>query len=512
MVLFTMDHIQSLWQILLFRYKKYKEEKAFLICNDMYRNYDFLNNMKKERIFEDVIFQPAKFRKSQLTEKDWETQTYVDYEKLLGDSNISIYDFSCRYCTFDVYNDFAVYATQKDMEFNYIESNPMQFNFKIDIYYSILTRGENGDLEHEKLARKYDTLIGIRNANVKSRYVWKKTCEKDIEVDFVEDFYSLGNNEREIVDKCIAVDGLQKNQKISIFFFNNAVLPRDYAKVMIDKTYCLYALIVDIYLEKIDNLWIKDHPNNFWLKKYADKSGLFNNNYIDGRVPIELLLFSKGIKISKAISCDSTTHLKLKDYVDSNLKLGHDVFFFWRELIKLFVTYDIQKYLGDKYRNHFFGISRNLLINYKNAVGEPFVEGEPLGINPSILKGKIFTVVGSIPETEKEKIEIALHGANEDTTVVFWNSDKHDNFLPTDKSLLEYFLTVRIEKKINNTLLADVAIEKMYIFVKNPNTRMRLKKYCLDHLLRYSQCQIKASVLGYHEDICLMYLKMRDNL
>ena len=494
MVLFTMEHIGSLWLVLLFRYKIHKDESAVLFTLNMYKDFEFLNNMKKEGIFTNIIYYSPKYRRDQLLNRDWEKQIDEDYDNMFENIDLSISDFSYIYCTFDISNDFSIYATRNGIVHNYIESGIKDFR---EEKYSILTNAFNGDAEHERITRKYDALLGLKNPYVKKRYVWERESEKDVMVDFIEEFFGLGDDAKRVLAKCLKQVGVPKGQNISVFFMNSWGWTCGRAKVKIEDLYLVYALIIDIYLSDVDNLWIKDHPINIQVEKYASRSGLFKYNSIDRTVPIELLSFCMNLRFNKVISCNSTSNFKLRKYVEQNIVLGDEAFYFWQDLIKMFVTYDIQKYIGERFKNYYYGVNRNLLINYIKATGNLLENNEPMGINPSILKGKIFTIIGRVGEDDKEKINFALCNADEDTTVIIWNYNR--NSFQLDVSLMEFLLVVRIEKRLKGYSIINSSNEYIGIFSKSRALRSKVKKYYLIKELANSKCDIEASVISYED-------------
>ena len=191
-----------------------------------------------------------------------------------------------------------------------------------------------------------------------------------------------------------------------------------------------------------------------------------------------------------------------------NIGIGNEPFSYWQELIKLSVTYDIERHLGIGYRHHYHGVNRNLLISYKRAIGTPFEGGMPFGINPAILKGKIFTIVGEISAENEAKIEQALHGTDEETVVVFWNTDGKYRFLPLDANLLSKFTVIKISKipKHGYMYPPEMAFEYIYVYANEENKK-RLKSYIYDKKLTFTECLIHAEVVDAQRN--LLYISGR---
>ena len=488
MVLFVMQHIGGLYQILTFRFLKHRNQKAILLMCEGHKNVTFINNMEGE-IFDKIVLFKVKDRKEYLEENTWEEQVVKDYGSIFAGMGIRISDFSDIYCAHDLCNDFYYYCEHEKVYVNYLEIAPGLLSSKDP--YSLLTELGSDPL-HEVFSRKYDTVRGGISSYVKTRYVFRKTLDKDVETDFYNDLYKIDSKSIALIGKAISINKFDiTTDRCSVFLFNSEGWTALRSKV---DTYFSHAIICDIYLNKIGNLIIKDHPNNRGKRNLKEVKSLFESvPNLPADIPLELIVLTKRCKFDKVISCASTGNAKIANYVNENVVLGNEPYLYWRCLLKLMISYEVEKILGETYREYFHGISKPLLVNYRKSIVYPFFEGFPKDINTSILKGKIFTIIDKIEAENEKNIENALENADKETVVVFWNTDESFLFVPYNEKLLENFVVVKICKTaLENNLYPDLTDEFVYFFSKDLEIREKLKQYSYDRDLKYTKCNIHA--------------------
>ena len=133
---------------------------------------------------------------------------------------------------------------------------------------------------------------------------------------------------------------------------------------------------------------------------------------------------------------------------------------------------------------------------FKKYVFKPFPQDDPRGINPRILKGEIFTVIGQVSSQELESIEYALKNADMKTCAVFLNDQLNSL---EDLTLLEYFVPIEIKKeKLREKILCDTQTEYIYFFCKDEKIRHCLSILNHEKTLNYSGIKlfIKADISG----------------
>ena len=506
MVLFYMEHIGSLYQIVTFRYKYHKDEEVCLIAEGKYRDVKFLYKMIDENIFSKIVFFDIAFTKTMLGNNTWEN--YIDnyYSNLFYDNNINLDECNAIYCTFDIFNDILLFFMKHKKNVYFIES--IEGAFINDSLYSVLTNHNAGDIRHEEVNRKYDLLLGKNNRNVIKRFVWKKVLDKDVEFEFIEEFYNLDIKYINKIKSAIINEKSFLPENAVIYFLNSYGYTCPKAK---EDAYVVHSIICDLFLKRKKSVWIKDHPSNAFLQQDKNITDIFSYNSLRGEVPIEFYFLGTSPKSIQIVSCNSTSNSKINQFVKQSIKLGDSVLTEWKKLFKLTVTYDIRQYLNLSFKHHYMGISRELIIKYWECMETPFPENDLLGINPSILKGKIYTIIDTINDNQEEAIHSALQNADEETIVIFFNSDSTFRFIPLTKNLINYFHVFKISKNGNNQSADYFEDEYLYVFCKSKKIGESLIDYSFDYYMKYLNCNICVERVSNTMIENIFYKKIIDN-
>lgn len=482
-----MQHVGGLYQVLTFLHKYHSDEKAVLFTESINKSNHIFQGLKDAGFFSDIIFFEKQYKEEHLVSDNWENQVIKYYSDLFSENHLNLDDFLEIYCSFDTFNDILVYFVHHERKVKFIELAAGELARD---KYSIETILLGGDIRHEELIRRYDVLNGKDNENVTLRYVFKKQLEKDVEFDFINEFYDLDKEYAQKIKKAMGIDEIRLTPNASLYFLNSTGYTVPKAR---EYVYIVHGLICDICLGDSENIWIKDHPANLFLEGVRRNFNIFTERSLGGEIPIEFFFLGGENRVNRVVSCASSSNEKIKKFVEEELYLGDETIVNFRLLFKIAISFSLFDGLTEQYRSHYMGVNKSVLVNYRKGHHKTLPDNEPMGIFPSIIKGKVFVFIDKINKNQENQIHFALKEAGEESVVVFFNSDESFNFIPSDDKLWDCFTTIKITKKSDipgdYEYLKD---EYLYVFCKNKALRKQFAEFKFEHYLPHVKCEVDA--------------------
>lgn len=489
-IIFIVQHMGSLFQFITLKETLYKKEKVILFVNKpKFTDTKFAKNLIKENIFENIISYSEP-----LTKFDSEDINSIIkiFDKVFEDNSVNINDIKHTVSACDTQNLFAIYLATKKINVDYIELIPNQLcdNNR----YAINRICAGAPLWVEELSIKYDALTGA-GKNTKKRYLYPESkieFKKDIHYDFVKEFYNLPREYKDKILKCLEINDKIDFNNFNVLLCNSSGWSCPKTGLQLPYHYIPYLLIADYYFLEKDNVYIKDHPQT--PRQHFDKNIATHSQTLNAETPIEFFGLLENFHIKKLVSVKSSGNDKIKRFVDEEIKIGDSFLFNFRRLHKTYISYMIQDYLDRKSNLHIFNLSKEFALNLKNIACNKVTENDIRGINPSILKGNIFTLISDYTMEQGPKLEIALLGADIDTKVVFYKLNDYLPFSIDSINLLDYLVPITIKKeKLREDTLSDIESETIYFFCKSEEIRNKLKIFTFSKDLKNTG--IKVNVL-----------------
>lgn len=259
------------------------------------------------------------------------------------------------------------------------------------------------------------------------------------------------------------------------------------------KRYLAFQIIADYIRER--PLIFKNHPaDTFDFHAAFPKAKTAETN-----VPIEFFALDPKMCVKNIYSVNSTGGDKISAFINENIKLGDAFLFDFRILHKLYAAFALSEYMSDEFtRHHFFGVDLKMAENAGTYMfGAQWKEGEPFGINPEILLGNIFAVIGAHAEAHAKALRGALAGASADTKVLLFDDSCLPHTAEQDEyGLLQNIVTFRIVKKpCRKTILADTEEEIFYFYCKEDAAREKAKNFFAEKILENTGLEIKVEAV-----------------
>lgn len=320
-MLFHCHHLGTLFQFVWLRTVYNYDEKVVLLVNHKFFSSSlFAQNLIKNKIFDRIISiqEPKNFE-----EKKEETFVCDYYDQFFCDNGLSFSDIKEIYTACDLNNLFPIYCILNDRMISYIEMYEGQFaDFT---RYSASTKVFGYPSWLEMLERKYNSLSGDGGKYTQKRLLWPGSAieysDKDIQVEFLDLFYSLPKDYRtKIIDCCSFTKRIPLGEAL-VFLLNSPRWTSSMVNIRIQDYYLPYVLIIDYFLSKSKNLIIKKHPHADALDDidliFSDR-----NIIIPNTVPIEFLGLAKNLQIQCLMSVESSGNTKIQRFAKKEIKLG----------------------------------------------------------------------------------------------------------------------------------------------------------------------------------------------
>lgn len=511
-VFISLGHMAGLFQAVALKYHVYGDCDVTLLVASDFAYSEFAAKLVENGIFKQIIFYIDRPTFNQYlsdgnvskeySNEDWQSLINEYFDNILKKRGVNIKEFDQIITVCDVNNNFYLYCFFNEIQVIFMELCEKQF--EDSSRYSVNQRFLNGSAVLEELNRKHFALSG-ESDNVPRRLLWgerlEKVDEKDVRINFLELFYNIPEKDRNRIIDCLNAGNLIFDN-FNLLLVNSPGWSMPKTNLNMPFHYYPFILIADYYF-KDASVTFKDHPQ---------AGGKVLNNWLDDSVsvlekeiPIEFYSLIKGFRVNHCISVGSSGSTKIERFVNETVTLNPIYLQNYKMLHKFYAAFLLDGHIGIPKKNyHIYGVDKEFISTFKKYVFSPFPEGDPHGINPRILKGNIFTVIGEVPSIQYDNIEFALKNADLNTCVVLLN-DFVKNL--KDDELMDHIVPVLIKKRqIRDKILCDTETEHVYFFCKNKDILNKVS--LLDHKKILKYVGIELHILADNSKLSLIKLQI----
>ena len=477
-ILFVMLHTSSLFQFLTLKFKKYNDSSVILLVNKQgYENTQIAQNLINEGVFENIVsFHEPLFIDSK-NKEDLLNKIESFYSNILNSNDLSLDQFDDIYISCDMQNYFYYYCHTHKKPSIFIELLPNQFDDKSR--YTVSRICANLPMWIEEFTRETKMLSG-ENSDVIHRFIYKESknqSNKDIQIDFINEFYNLDICFKDIILRCMNITNLNIFKDCNMLLLNSIGWSQFESKLSLPQHYLPFQLIADYYYDHNNNVIFKDHPQTP-CESY-NKYVVPHSKTVNATIPIEFFGLINGFHINKLISVESSGNDKISRFVDKEVKLGRSCLRNFRYIHKLYITLLLNKIICNTEHYHYYGLEKEFIIKF----AENFNNSEKLknlqGLDLKILKGNIFAIIGKYSNEHTRDLENALLNADNNTKIMFFDFDYKNTISAKNIDLLNYFVPITIhKKKIKDPILSDTYNENcLWFYCKDETTRNMVKNF-----------------------------------
>jgi hypothetical protein len=514
MILFYCGHKGLISQIISVKCHRHPHEDSILVMpGNNYPEINFAKRLVEEKIFSKIVGMNSTFSyKEESVEK--QEQKIIGYiHKWVQQNNIDFNNFSDIYVITDIYGEFEVYLSIKNIPHIVIEPFMKNFNSLDDEqkYSKIKKIVTSAHPSYAEVLEKYKALYGsgdickkrLRSESGASDH--SKSLPKDEWVDFESLFNTIPDEYKNLICKCLDENSGALQEKGSCLVLpNSGGICSNFTRLDIAHVNVVYQLALDYYHHNDESrIFVKDHPFrdvNFSLDKYIE-----NPVVLDVEIPIEFYKFIPNFSINKVLSIATTALDKIADCVKENIRLGSSYYTYFRLCHRLFFAFSLHLKLNSEKTvcNYAKGVDEEFIHNFARFCFEDLPNYElKMGFGWQSLKGDNFIILDEVPPENKKGLIAGLDGADPLTKIVFLNSKKDFAFFDFERfDLLEYITPFVVKKTaLNDKCLSDTEDETLFFFCKDKNVREKAKSFVLQKSLKHTKLSLEISAIDI-EDI-----------
>ncbi|MDR1215745.1 MAG: hypothetical protein LBK25_03585 [Treponema sp.] len=440
-------------------------------------------------------------------------QKILDYiHRWVKQNNIDFNDFSNIYSITDIYGEFEVYLSIKNIPHIVIEPFIKDFNSLDDPqkYFKIKEVVKAAHPSYAEVLEKHKALYGTGDICKKRLRAENKTSDhskslpKDEWVDFNLLFDNIPDEYKNSICKCLDKKIASLQEKASCLVLPNSggicsfFTQLDFAHINL-----VYQLALDYYNHNDEScIFVKEHPYravDFSLDKYIE-----NSIVLDVTVPIEFYRFIPNLSVNKVLAVMTTAVDKIADCVKENVRLGSSYFDYFRLCHKIFFALSLHLKLnnGETVCNYAKGLNVEFIHNFAHFCFDNFPNYEPkMDFGWQSLKGDNFIIMDEVPPGNKKELVAGLDGTDPLTKIVFLNTKKDFAFFDLEHlDLLEYIIPFIIKKTaVSNKCISDTEDETLFFFCKDKIVRDAARTFSMQKSLKHTKLMLYISAVSWEE-------------
>lgn len=486
-VLFHCHHLSTLYQFIVLKYKYHLyDDVLIMIYNDVFCDSEFAHNLVKNNIFKTII--KAKEPKN-FDDLQYEQFVIQYYDKFFLDNHLSFNQIKIIYTAADLNNMFPIYCRSYNKSMIYVEMYNGQFADKSRYNFCTSVFGYPQWLE--ELYRKYSTLSGDNTKMTSKRYLCPGSIieynNKDVIIDFLNEFYSLPIEYKKLVIDCFR-NQIKHSSFNNLLIINSPRWTKLYTKLEAPYHYLPYLLISDYYCE--NDVIIKDHPQAGYYE-YFEKEIRPLVDTLPSTIPIEFYGLINGFRINNLISVESSSNVKVEQFIKNATHLGVEFFnnyvFLHRLYTLKFLITVVGGYLDYSYNNY----SANLLRKIRFCDKSSFFQTS----NRITDSHYIWYIV---EETIFNSIQTIFQNVKSNEIFAFFDSWSAKNALSLTRLINPYsqIITIEINKKaFRKNILSDQNKEYIYLLCSDRQIMSIMSTFSLSYRLKYSGLDITAQIV-----------------
>ncbi len=385
-VLFNLTHTGYLWNLIAIRFKCHPHQKCILFIGDYAKKNSFIESLKYNKIFDDVIY----YDSWKITLLDSETKVIESlnnyFFKIMNDNGLDIHNLDSIYTGGDLVNSYALFLSINNINYYTIEWSPNQL-FKIGRYYwgsKFASPARLTPLPFYILQKKYNVLC---QENSNRPVVFSEKCNLNNLhdrsnynlVNFKQMLLDLSDESKTRIASCIPDINLLSKDTVLVLPSSLDPSTRYYKK---EKYAYVYQIFLDYYTGSNDDILIKCHPSNpNALKGYVPDAMLINGEY-----PIQLLEIVPGLKIKTICGVYSESIRSMTHIASKSFEAGEEYFRLFSKIHQIYaINYArcvisgsnskyVQNYTTDNNFTDIF-VSNSINVICNNPIGANFYMG-----------------------------------------------------------------------------------------------------------------------------------------
>lgn len=512
MVIFHTDHWGALAHFIVLATQEHKSEECVLIFTESDTDkIEIIKRLVNIKIFSKTIVD----RELLCPGSDLHNKNLIineiqkKYDEVLGSNGVNIKEASAIYTVTDIHGIFRFYLIQKNIKFIHITIGDEK-----DLYarYRSTEAFKIG-----AITKEYMELLNENNVY----YANNALCEKLIvpeDILLKENFHStdlkivrenlserLENIDREIainILKCFDCElgDLEKIKNIVLSNSDGFIAPRIaaagcYRYDRLQHT-LLYQELVDFYMQdELKNLLIKPHPHN-----YIDWNKYFENAVVLNRsMPIELVNFSKNIRINKVVALETTAIKKIENKVNEIVLATESYANYVHVILKLYISCYFYLKTTDHMILQVMGFKKDFFYNFLKHVMKNNINNWSIQ-ETSNWEGKFFRIYNKLALCDVSNMSTVLTKMDNESIVVILNIPSVIPICNWNKNLFSDLVIFQIRKQaIKENVIISLDLEYIFIFAKSREKKEQLKNMKVEKYLKACGVQIYAEALTEFE-------------
>ncbi|MCL1986413.1 MAG: hypothetical protein FWG64_00350, partial [Firmicutes bacterium] len=490
MIIYSMEHFMSFYQMLTLRLIKHKNEKAILIFSSFSDSISLkkhlFDKLKNIGVFDEIISLPfisAKTMKDEnlQTEQQIMNKIISTYNPIMESHGVNLHDIKTAYEFYDWNASFAFFMYYYNINFVQLEPMPnsteffyhrcvdlLKKDFTTPVYFNLYEKIFRMN-EHDKPTGKimlFSETIFFDNANLTEEE--KSFVEY---FDFNKNFCLIDESYKQKILSCFNIDiNFLKNNSVCILIPNSFhftwIISQRSEKVihkLKDALYTdseyekIYITLAEYFSHKDNIVMYISHPNYNTSTMGIDT---FVNRKIyifDKNMPVEFLHWIPNFRIKQALSVKTTATQKLTTIIDENIELDWGFVQMYNIMDRLYIIQKIISTLPQSINLHFYAITTEVFemlykCHFDNYLEKTFI---PLKTCENVmLKNSGVCVVNTRiiedePISNQNFILDMLEKSQPNSIVFFTNIFNESAFVPlllSRKFLLDFIVPIQINR------------------------------------------------------------------
>ena len=426
------------------------------------------------------------------TEDELQDAILSFFDKLLSENGIVMDKLSAVYSGFDTYNAFGIYLGIRQIPYMVMEMG--KGNLEQNRYHT------NHLGAYDTLAERYRVLSSdnpLVTAVLRLEDGRGKILEKDRLISYQSLEQVMPEEDIKRILYCFEMEQYVEREGAYQLLICSSYWIIFHLHLRVEDYQQVYHELVDLSEKEELPVLIKPHPSADF-----DSSSWENwrseNILMPGAFPSNYLSFLKGVKVCGIVGSSSTGLRDLCSRAETvDMKLI-PLFQNRKELVPAFLAVQIARQVSShRTRLHLYGIHTEFMQDVVDCFWQ---KGMHLrGINPSILRGDIFTFIDCVPKGSSKDLNVALRNADEHVKVLFLNTGGQniiDGLSEENRELLSSFVPIEIWRLRKG----EKKRERMFFFCKEAETRQRIQSFQYCKNMYHSGYGIYIFAKAWHED------------
>ncbi|MCL2015977.1 MAG: hypothetical protein FWG68_06975 [Defluviitaleaceae bacterium] len=378
MIIYSMEHFAGLYQMLILRLTKHRNEKAVLIVslgeNTIREKAPFFAKLKKTGLFDDIIllkWVSIMSHEDSVGEifapfsslEELQAKIVATYVPVIEEHNLNLAESATIYALKDMTSDFTGFLSHLNIQYVWVESIPndidrlhTQFIRKRKAI-SPQTRLVHQELSINKEKRPLRKMVLFSETIYSPETPLSEPEQKLITVfDFTNKFNEIAEEDRLKFLSCFDFDmEFLQNNDLVILLPSSVLYTRNHSRIRTrtffsdilydDVKYtAFFAMFIDYFANKNYTVVYHPHPNMVEGIIKTDIIAERGAKCIDTNMPAEYLSWIPNVKFKQALSQHTTVTSKLAHAIEENIALGIEFMYAFNIMDRLYI---IQKIISN---------------------------------------------------------------------------------------------------------------------------------------------------------------------